>query len=231
VGNNQKWQDFFATGQELPLSGDFDGDGKTDIVTFTRGDNGKVYVALSTGTAFGPGVVWHNHFSLGTEVPAVGDFNGDGRDDIATFTRGSTGDVFVALSDGTQFVGDGIKWHDQFALNTEVPEVGDFNGDGRDDIATFTRADNGKVYVGLSTGTGFLGGAVWHNHFSLNEEVPGAGDFTGDGKEDVATFTRGDAHSVYAATSSGTQFVGDGLKWHDSFCFGSEIPLPGSIPQ
>ena len=52
------WQDFFAvSGREEPMLGDFDGDGLTDIVTFTR-DNplavGDVYVAFSTATRFGP---------------------------------------------------------------------------------------------------------------------------------------------------------------------------------
>ena len=71
-----------------------------------------MYVALSTGNGFGPGVKWHDRFALGDEYPAVGDVNGDGRDDIVTFTRGVTADVFVSLSDGTRFVEDGWKWHD-----------------------------------------------------------------------------------------------------------------------
>ncbi|OXM60332.1 FG-GAP repeat protein, partial [Amycolatopsis vastitatis] len=54
-------------------------------------------------------------------IPAVGDFTGDGKDDIATFTRGTAADVYIATSDGTKFVGDSIKWHDAFAYNSEVP--------------------------------------------------------------------------------------------------------------
>ena len=49
---------------------------------------------LMTATpTFGTEQKWHNNFSFGAEVPLVGDFNGDGKSDVATFTRGATGDV------------------------------------------------------------------------------------------------------------------------------------------
>src|SRR5262245_25370050 len=153
-GSEQKWHDNFSFGSEVPLTGDFNGDGKTDVATFTRGVTGDVYVALSTGSGFsGTGVKWHDFFCINSEVPLVGDFNGDGMDDIATFTRGSTGDVYVALSTGSGFVGTGWKWHNWFCINSEIPQVGDFDGDGDDDLATFTRGSTGDVYVALSNGS------------------------------------------------------------------------------
>ena len=97
------WNGFFAVGAEIPLTGDVDGDGRADIITFTRGDAGDVYVGLSTGTSYATGVKWHDFFAVGTEIPAVGDVNGDGRTDIITFTRGGAGDVWVALSTGSGF--------------------------------------------------------------------------------------------------------------------------------
>ena len=53
-----------------------------------------------------------------------GDFNGDGKDDIVTFTRGPAADVYVALSNGSRFVGTGWKWHDFFAVGSEIPRAG-----------------------------------------------------------------------------------------------------------
>jgi hypothetical protein len=229
-GNGSMWHDYFAANNEVPAVGDFNGDGKDDIATFTLGSAGDVYVALSDGTKFGASALWHGDFGYNAEQPYVGDFNGDGKDDIAVFTRGITGDVYVALSDGTKFAGSGVKWHDNFAFNTEIPAIGDFNGDGKDDIAVFTRGSASDVFVATSDGTKFVGTNVkWHDHFAANDEIPAVGDFNGDGKDDIATFTRGTAADVYVATSDGAKFVGDSVKWHDSFAYNTEVPSPRTI--
>jgi hypothetical protein len=230
-GTGVKWHDFFAVGTETPLVGDFNGDRKDDIATFTKGPAADVYVALSTGSSFvGTGVKWHDFFAVGAETPAVGDFNGDGRDDIVTFTRGAAADVYVALSTGSSFRGTGVKWHDYFAVGSELATVGDVNGDRRDDIVTFTRGRAADVYVALSRGSYFAGtGVKWHDYFAVGTEIPGTGDFTGDGRTDIATFTRGAAADVYVARSTGRAFFGTGAKWHDFFAVGSEIPQPGIL--
>ncbi|WP_410568885.1 FG-GAP-like repeat-containing protein [Amycolatopsis sp. cmx-4-61] len=229
-GNGVLWHDYFAANDEIPVVGDFNGDGKDDIATFTRGSSADVYVALSDGTKFtGNAVKWHEYFAANDETPVVGDFNGDGKDDIATFTRGTTGDVYVALSDGYRFVGNEVKWHDDFAYNSEVPAVGDFNGDGKDDIAVFARGTGADVYVALSDGTKFNGsGVLWHDYFAYGNEIPAVGDFNGDGKDDIATFTRGTAGDVYVSLSTGAKF-GTSSAWHGDFAFNSEVPVPRAI--
>jgi len=223
--------DWFCVGDEVCKTGDFDGDGRQDLVTFTRGTSGDAYVALSTGTGFnGWGWKWHDNFCVGDQVCLTGDFNGDGRDDLAAFTRGSTADVYVALSTGSSFAPTVTKWHDWFAAYSETPAVGDFNGDGRDDIATFTGGSSADVYVALSTGYSFSGtGAKWHDWFAAGTEVPAVGDFNGDGRDDIVTFTRGSTADVYVALSTGSAFSGSAWKWHDWFAAYSETPAVGDI--
>jgi hypothetical protein len=231
VGTAVKWHDFFAVRSETPLVGDFNGDGKDDIATFTRGTPADVFVALSNGSSFvGTSVKWHDFFAVGSEIPVVGDFNGDGKDDIATFTRGSRADVYVALSNGSSFVGTSVKWHDWFAAGSEIPLVGDFNGDNKDDIATFTRGESANVYVALSNGSSFVGTSVkWHDWFAAWSELPAVGDFNGDGKDDIVTFTRGTSANVFVALSNGSSFVGTAAKWHESFASGAEVPGVGDF--
>ncbi|GLW35848.1 hypothetical protein Areg01_87830 [Actinoplanes regularis] len=138
--------------------------------------------------------------------------------------------MYVALSTGSKFTGTGRKWHDYFAVGSELPSVGDFNNDGKDDIVTFTRGTAADVFVALSTGSRFTGtGVKWHNYFAAGREIPGTGDFTGDGRTDLATFTRGSTADVFVARSTGSKFLGTGWKWHDYFAVGSEIPQPGVL--
>jgi hypothetical protein len=225
-GPGGKWNDYFSLTGEVPAVGDVNGDGLDDIVTFTRNAAADVYVALSNGSSFGPGVKWHDFFGLAGETPGVGDVNADGKADIIVFSQNATADVYVALSNGNGFAGASVKWHDFFALPGETPRIGDFNGDGAVDIATFTNNDAADVYVALSDKQGaFTGTTVkWHDFFALTGEFPYAGDPTGDGKDDVVTFTKNSLADVYVAPSTGTAF-GAGVKWHDFFGLPGEITL------
>ena len=63
--------------------------------------------------------------------------------------------------------------------------VGDFNGDGKSDLATANRT-NDNVSVLLGTGTGSFGTAT---NFAVGSSPYSVtvGDFNGDGKSDLAT--------------------------------------------
>lgn len=224
-GVSRKWHELFAAGNEIPVVGDFNGDGKDDIAAFQRGSGGDVLVSLSTGSGFGAATIWHDFFAFRDETPVAGDFNGDGRDDIASFHRGTSGDLYVALSTGSGFAGS-VKWHEYFSTGNEVPAVGDFDGDGRDDVATFQRGSAADVWVALSTGSAFGQPGIWHDHFAIDNEIPGTADFNGDGRDDIVTFQRGSAGGVWAAVSDGSAFV-QVRPWHGYFSIGQEVPLPG----
>ncbi|MFA5788209.1 MAG: VCBS repeat domain-containing M23 family metallopeptidase, partial [Actinomycetota bacterium] len=91
---------------------------------------------------------------------ASSDFNGDGRADIATFNNyapnGSALVVFTSNGDG--FDPPAVKWQNSaWGWEGIKPLAGDFNGDGRADIATFNNyAPNGSALVVFtSNGDGF----------------------------------------------------------------------------
>lgn len=236
---NAAWQDSSYASSAIPLAGDFNGDGKADIASVCRNDTGEVYVSLSTGSSFVPKAQWQKRFCNTNEIPVAGDFDGDGRDDLAVFARGggdpasTAGDVRVMLSNGNAF-GPIQKWHEFFCAWNEIPVAGDFNGDGKTDIATLTRGGKGIVYVALSTGNSFGPGKKWCDSFCRNNELPAVGDVDGDGKDDLLSFARGSgeastvAGDVRVALSTGHSFSAS-RKWHEFFCAWDEIPGTGDF--
>jgi hypothetical protein len=231
VRAQSEWHSWFAVDTlETPYAGDFNGDGRTDIITFTRQNPsaiGDVYVALSEGTRFGANTKWHDWFAITTdETVVIGDYNGDGKDDIATWLGKTSKQVYVALSKGTGMDPESVWLGSIGADPSDVLLSGDANADGKRDLICFARKQ-GKVYVALSDGTKFATPTVWHNFFAVSTyERPRVADANGDGRADIVTFAtdsptaQGD---VYVATSDGSQFVDAGglpnssTKWHDWF--------------
>src|SRR6185369_1403917 len=83
---------------------DVNGDGLPDVVGFA---NEGVYVALNTGTAFGPSTQWSPSYGVSggwsdsnTYPRQLIDVNGDGFPDVVGFASGG---VYVALNTGTAF--------------------------------------------------------------------------------------------------------------------------------
>jgi hypothetical protein len=170
----------YPTGK-YPLSvavGDFNGDGKQDLVTANHDDNTvSVLLANADGT-FRPRVDYPTGAYPYSVV--VGDFNGDGKKDLAVAAWGP-GAVSILLGNG-----DGT-----FRPRVDYPTghypvfvtVGDFNGDGKLDLAT---ANDGKtISVVLGHGDGTFG---MHTDFPAGGPPVSlaAGDFNGDGKADLA---------------------------------------------
>lgn len=191
-------------GHEEVVTGDFNGDGKTDIA-HARSLWGAWRIAISTGSGFviqdwstAPYMAIDNRPD-GHEEIVTGDFNGDGKTDIA-HARSQWGFWRVSLSTGSGFVtqewsiGGGLWAIDNRADGREEIVTGDFNGDGKTDIAharnlwTFWR-------VSLSTGSGFTT-RDWEltvpgfrnaiDNLQDGHEKIITGDFNGDGRTDIA---------------------------------------------
>ncbi len=219
-GGGGKWHDWFCIGDEACEIGDVNGDGKDDLVAFSRGSTGDVWVALGNGSGFdGSGWKWHEAFCFGEQKCKLGDANGDGKEDLVVFDGGTTGKVWVSLSSGWGFnAGDGM-WHGAFCFGTQQCEVGDANGDNKDDLIVFDNGTSGRVHVALSSGANFYAGqGVWHSAFCLNGQQCRVGDANGDNKDDLIVFDRGSTGKVWVALSSGANFYAGQGKWHDWFC-------------
>ncbi|MEX1094237.1 MAG: FG-GAP-like repeat-containing protein, partial [Acidimicrobiia bacterium] len=184
-------------------AGDFNGDGRDDIVS--RGFCGTPAVGcwrvqLSTGSGYTAPQDWGDGAYVSSETTIFGiiaaDFNGDGRDDIVY--RGFCGSQVkcwrVQPSTGSSFL-YGQNWGNGAYFSSVSDDfgvvAGDFDADGRDDIAYrgFCGSQVACWRVQLSTGSGFLYGINWGNGAYLSPESDDFGvvadDFDGDGRDDI----------------------------------------------
>jgi hypothetical protein len=212
--------DFDTSGEALDvITGDFNGDGKLDLATAVGSFQAEaVWVLLGDGLGgFATAV------ATDTVVPpfslATGDFNADGRLDVAAAKSGFVG---VLLGDGTG--GFGV-FADQFAGGgAKSITVADFNGDGRLDLAT-GNPDDATVSVLLGTGSGLFAPpatfAVGHSPSSIT-----TADFNGDGKPDLATVDAGaNTVSVLLNACNSAPVAVD-----DSYSTGEDTPLTVAAP-
>ena len=160
----------FGLAGDHVLSGDFNGDGMSDMGLWRAG---TTYVNLSDGGVLGAGAVATGGIGDSSwEMTLVGDINGDGRDDLMLVDNNDShvadGQLswiaaYGSASGQLDFTsGGGNSGFGYFGLNTDVPMLADINGDGKDDLVV-TRSNGAggmEFYSAYTDVSGALQGAV-----------------------------------------------------------------------
>jgi hypothetical protein len=189
-------------GGDAMVAGDFNGDGHLDLAVANQASN-YISVLLGNGDGtFQPQVT----YAVGTEPDALvaGDFNGDGRLDLAVANQslGQPGTVSVLLGNG-----DGtFQSQVIYAVGSRPIDLvaGDFNGDGRLDLAVANYVQPGTVSMLVGNGDGTFQPPVAYPVGSYPHALV-AGYFTGSGHLDLAVANSGDnTVSVLLGNGDGT---------------------------
>ncbi len=168
-----------------PVVGDFNGDGTDDVATLQAG-TGELLVGLSSGSGF-DFATWADHTEPNTKGPLLaGDFTGDGTDELAEYDSDAARWVVYQLSGSD--VSEAV-WYDFSVVdpNWGGHVVGDYNGNGRDDILSWD-ATTGDLIVLFSNGT-TLTPREWQSLPNNGAwQHLQAADFTGNGRDDLAAY-------------------------------------------
>ena len=211
-GTFQTRVDYLFSGLAQPKSiqaSDFNNDTKPDIVVI-NGSGASVLLGNGDGTLQPP--VSYGSSNFATSV-AVGDFDADGKSDLAVSSYGSGSNAVVSIMLGN---GDGTFLSSVNYSSAPSPfsiVKGDFNGDSKLDLAT-ANIQVDSVSILLGNGDGTFGTHINYPAGGFPYELS-TGDLNSDGKSDLVIAGNGSGLSILKGNGDGTfqksvNFLGGG---------------------
>lgn len=190
----------FGNGYEVPLSGDWDGDGYDTIGLFLK-DFGAFVLTNEPAGGSGEAVVVFGAYPH-TVFPVAGDWDGDGIATVGVYDP-EDGVFLMASANGPKAAITSVAFGPK--KSRWLPVVGDWDGDGG--------ADLGLYEPGASTFHLRLQNGERTFAFGPANGLPIAGDWTGSGRSDVGVFDRVEGAVYLRVSPSQAKRISVGSEW------------------
>lgn len=184
-GSQQTTQTWGVQG-DVPVPGDYDGDGRTDFAIMRPGTSANHWWVMYSGNL----AMIDFAFGVAGDKEAPADYDGDGKTDFAVY-KPATGVWYIQGSTTGYYT---ATWGGQ---TSDVPAPADYDGDGRADVAVYRNSNTSFYTVNSSSGA--------LNTYSVGYSgSPVPGDYDGDGRSDPAVFETSTGYWRIRKTTTGT---------------------------
>ncbi|MEU4209263.1 VCBS repeat-containing protein [Streptomyces sp. NPDC026206] len=129
--------------------------------------------------------------------------DGSGRDGLLAVTKDGSLYSYATGPNGVLLDQRREMWHDK-TWNKKLVTTGDFNGDGRDDIAAIANNGAMHLYLGNAEGRFDSGTSMWRDNTWDSYQAVLGGDFNRDGKSDIAALNGAGELYLYPIKGDGT---------------------------
>ncbi len=174
----------FGVAGDLPLVGDWNGDGDDDIGAY-RPSSRLFLLDLDESCTWNAANDSAILFGASGDTPIIGDWNGDGDDDIGIYRPSNRLFRLDVNEDGVFNAGSDSQF--LFGLSGDRPLVGDWNGDGDDDIGIY-RPSNRLFLLDLNENNVWNPGSDLGYLLGLVGDQPLVGDWNGDGDASIGVY-------------------------------------------
>ncbi len=216
---------FGLTG-DIPVSGDWNNNGKTEIGVFRPSLHTFYLDYNGNGKWEGTTTDRQHDFGLTGDIPICGDWNHDGTSEIGVF-RPLTHTFYGDFNGNGVWNGPLTDGQANFGLMGDIPVVGDWNKDGYTEIGVF-RPSTHTFYLDFNGNHAWNGAAIDRQaNFGLTGDIPISGELNNDGFYEIGVY-RPLLHTFYLDYDRSGGWSGSAIDRQYNFGLTGDQPISGN---